>query len=212
MNYTEKSRTAYNKKAAEYDNTFDGRFTKRYRAVMAELVSLSDGDSILDVACGNGGLLRLLTEEKIVAAYGIDISEEMIRCARLNYGDAVFAVGNADKLDFADNRFKAVTCCCAFHHFDRPDLFLKEAHRVCIDGGKLFVAEVNLPAFARDAANKVVSFSPSGDVRIYSMDELAYLMHQAGFSKITVYKKGIVQVAVGTKTLKKEEAFSDEIH
>lgn len=211
MNYTEKSRVAYNKKAADYENTFDGRFTRKYRETMAGLVALKDGDCILDVACGNGSLLRLLTEDKIVAAYGTDISEEMIRCARMNYTDAVFSVGNADKLGFEDGRFDVVTCCCAFHHFDRPDLFLKEAYRVCTDGGKLYIGEINLPEFAMGAANKAVCFSPSGDVRIYSMDELAYLMHSAGFDKISVYRKGIVQIAVGTKIIKSEVS-SDEIH
>ena len=63
-NFNKKSKAAYNKKADFYDDTFDGKFTWKFKHLLVESIVIKNDLNVLDVACGNGSLLSLL--EKIV--------------------------------------------------------------------------------------------------------------------------------------------------
>jgi len=41
-NFSEKSRAAYNKKADNYDNTDEGRFTQKFKELLVEQIDLSN--------------------------------------------------------------------------------------------------------------------------------------------------------------------------
>jgi len=182
---TEKSQKHYDQLAADYDNTFDGRFTLTYNRLLCEYANLRDGDKVLDVACGNGRLLSMLSGKAVVQLYGIDISDKMIEEARVKLrGD--FRVGRAERLgDFA-TRFDLITVCCAFHHFERPAEFLEEAYRVLEPGGRLIIADPLPAAPVRWAMNLLFPFMQSGDVKIYSRRHLERFLAQAGFCEILV--------------------------
>lgn len=55
---TEESRTAYNKIAFEYDTSREGQYTRFHIMELSNIVELHEGSVVLDVACGNGTLLR----------------------------------------------------------------------------------------------------------------------------------------------------------
>jgi len=60
MNNNEKhSIEKYNLIAESYDESFDGKFSARYKEKMLELIKVSTGDRVLDVGCGNGSLIIL---------------------------------------------------------------------------------------------------------------------------------------------------------
>ena len=63
-NFNDKSKAAYDKIADDYDNSFDGRFTQKFKRLLVENIKLGENINLLDVACGNGSLLRLLNEHK----------------------------------------------------------------------------------------------------------------------------------------------------
>ena len=73
---------SYNKKADNYDNTFDGRFTYKFKELLLRTVVIPDGGKALDVACGNGRLLQMLSQKFHLSGYGTDISEKMVENAR----------------------------------------------------------------------------------------------------------------------------------
>ena len=73
--YEKRSKNSYNKKAENYDSTFDGKFTVKFKRMMCESVCVNANDTVVDVACGNGRLLNMLAEKNSFYGYGIDISD-----------------------------------------------------------------------------------------------------------------------------------------
>lgn len=85
--------------------------------------------SVLDLACGDGALLRRLSP----SAIGIDLSrEELGATPRV-------VQGRAQQLPFATGAFDTVTCHLAFMLFDDVPAVVRELHRVLVPGGR-FVA------------------------------------------------------------------------
>lgn len=95
-----------------------------------EEVNIQDGNNVLDVACGNGRLLKMLSETADFHGFGIDISENMIRCAKEMNPAMIFQVAGCDKMPFEGEKMDLVTVCAAFHHFSDINSFAREIHRV----------------------------------------------------------------------------------
>lgn len=197
---TEQSRARYNQIAHQYDESFDGRFTLSYNKHLYHYVLLKDNDSVLDVACGNGRLLSMLSQKASIKAYGIDVSEEMIIAAQNYLDDVVFTVCPADSISFAGDMFDLVTVCCAFHHFSKPDDFMSEAYRVLKENGKLVIADPSPFPVMRWIENLIIPRMKMGDVRMYKTEELLGFFKAAGFENISYIKKGAMVIAEGTKT------------
>lgn len=198
-NKTELSKRAYDKKALQYDNTFDGKFTRKFKIVLLDTVTLKDGDTILDVACGNGTLLNAFSQKGSVSCYGIDISSKMIEVSKERYPHISFTQGDCTKTSYQDNTFDAITVSAAFHHFPEPEQFMKEAFRILKPNGTLYIAEVYMPAVFRWCVNPFIQFSKDGDVKIYSSKELISYFDNEGFRNISTSKIGHVQIIKGMK-------------
>ena len=82
---TEESRIAYNKIASEYDASREGQYTRFHIMELSNTIDLHEGNVVLDVACGNGTLLRELSKKAKIQANGIDISENMICSAKMRW-------------------------------------------------------------------------------------------------------------------------------
>lgn len=80
--FERRSKESYNKKAINYDDTFDGKFTKKFKQIILDSLDVKDGDRLLDVACGNGRLLQMLSKKADIKGFGADISEKMIEEAK----------------------------------------------------------------------------------------------------------------------------------
>ncbi len=187
---TERSRAAYNKIALEYDTSREGRYTRFHIKELVETIDLSEGDIVLDVACGNGTLLGELSKKARIQANGIDISENMIHAAKMRYPDINFEVRPCCPLEWGDESIDVITICCAFHHFDDPQGSVNECKRVLKKNGTVYIAEPNFGAVLRSLANKFwCPFSKSGDVRIYSERELDAFFNNSGFRTVQVYRK-----------------------
>jgi len=68
------SQKTYNKKAYDYEKTFDGKFISAFKAELVKKVEIHKNDRILDVACGTGVLLNQLLQLHEIEAYGIAIN------------------------------------------------------------------------------------------------------------------------------------------
>ncbi|MPN22890.1 Demethylmenaquinone methyltransferase [bioreactor metagenome] len=154
---------------------------------------LRDGDSILDVACGNGTLLGALSKKASVHGFGVDLSENMIAAARERYPGCTFAVSSCVPLPFETESMDVITVSCAFHHFEDPLAFVNECRRVLKKNGMIYMAEPFFTPVIRWLANTVVfPFSKSGDVKVYSEQELRRIFETAGFRNVETYTKGTV--------------------
>jgi len=187
---TERSRTAYNKIAFEYDTSREGQYTRFHIKELSDTIELCEGDIVLDVACGNGTLLRELSKKAKIQANGIDVSENMIHAAKMRCPNINFKVKPCCPLEWSDESIDVITICCAFHHFDDPQGSVNECKRVLKKNGTVYIAEPNFGAVLRFFANKFwCPFSKSGDVRIYSKKELGAFFYDSGFRTVQIYRK-----------------------
>lgn len=189
-----RSINSYNAKADNYDSTFDGKFTMKFKEILINTVSILNGVNVLDIACGNGTFLKMLSQDNSFNGYGTDISEKMIENAKRINPTMSFEVASCDKLPFKDEFMNVITVCAAFHHFPNVDCFAKEVFRVLKRDGMLYIAEVYYPAFIRIICNPFVPLSKAGDVKFYGPNEIITLFTNYGFHCELLKKDGHVQI------------------
>ena|ERR1700693_1281769 len=107
------------------------------------LMDLATTDSVLDVGCGAGWLLRTLaarcTDGRVI---GIDVADEMVRHARKNCADldnVMVVPGASDEIPW-DNSFfnKAISVESAYYWPD-PARAVREIFRVLREGGSAWI-------------------------------------------------------------------------
>jgi SAM-dependent methyltransferase len=135
--------------ASKYHNGFAAVTTQAAVALLDAARAGSDV-RVLDVACGPG-YIAAAAASRGAAATGIDFSSEMILEARARYPGLDFREGDAEQLAFRDSEFEAVVSNFGMLHLGRPELAIREAHRVLQPGGRI--------AFTVwDTADKAIGF------------------------------------------------------
>lgn len=193
-NFNDYSKAAYNLKADNYNNTSDGKFTKVFKDILCRNMILKENSTVLDIACGNGTLLKMLSEIQDIQGYGIDISDGMVENAIKNCTDMIFKVAGCEDIPFESGFFDTLTVCAAYHHFPDIKSFAIEASRVLKKDGYLYIAEIYLPTILRVICNSFVPLSKEGDVKFYSPNEIMSNLETFGFRQYNVVKKGHVQI------------------
>jgi SAM-dependent methyltransferase len=103
--------------------------------IFLQLLDARPGETLLDVACGPGLLLKAATLRGLEPT-GLDISSAALALAADYVPEARLVEGNAEQLDFPDGTFHHVTCIGAIERFlDRPRA-LTEMRRVARDDGR----------------------------------------------------------------------------
>lgn len=87
---------------------------------------------LLDIACGNGRLLKFLQKEfKNVDLYGIDVNNNALSIAKQSVPRANLKKASVYKLPYSNKEFDVVVIPSSFMHFERPKEALSEILRVC---------------------------------------------------------------------------------
>ena len=165
--------------------------------LMLDMVTLSPGDRVLDVACGTG-LVSLRLADAVGAegeVVGIDISERMVETARRisadrGVGHARFVHSGAEQLLFADDSFDAAVCALGLMYVPEPVDALREMRRLLKPGGSVAAAVWG----ARQRCGWAEIF-PITDARVDSdvcplffhlgtQDVLAQALETAGFAEV----------------------------
>jgi ubiquinone/menaquinone biosynthesis C-methylase UbiE len=142
------------------------------RSFVKKLKRHVEEGSITDVGCGPGYLLLLIAKElpahKLV---GVDISEEMVARARVNFssigldGRADFKLGSADHLPFGDDTQDFIVSTLSLHHWADPQYAFDEIYRVLKPGGQMLILDLRRDArrlliwllwFAQNMALRVI--------------------------------------------------------
>ncbi|WP_394831030.1 methyltransferase domain-containing protein [Pendulispora rubella] len=114
-------------------------FVAQYGADLFEVLAAKPGERVLDVGCGTGDHVALLSARG-VAALGVDASPEMIERARAKYPEADLRVADVRSLGF-EREFDAVVSNAVLHWVHEADA---AAHSIAaaLKAGGRFVAEL----------------------------------------------------------------------
>ncbi|MDR2895636.1 MAG: class I SAM-dependent methyltransferase [Propionibacteriaceae bacterium] len=120
---------------------------RRWRSAVVSALAPQSGEVILDLAAGTGTSSQAIakTKAKVVAT---DLTYGMVRLGHLRYPDQCFVVGDALHLPYADAAFDAATMSFGLRNVARPEVALRELHRVVRPGGTLVICEFSRPTTA----------------------------------------------------------------
>jgi ubiquinone/menaquinone biosynthesis C-methylase UbiE len=100
------------------------------------------GEHVLEVGCGEGGNLRLLSVDR-PGTVGVDLSRSKVRWASKTLGAGAFLCSDAVRLPFRDGAFDVVLCRDVLHHVRAKQDVVAELFRVCHPDGRVIVIEPN---------------------------------------------------------------------
>lgn len=161
---------------------------------LLDAVDVRSGHRVLDVGTGTGGLAAA-ARRRGAEVTAVDFSEAMVAEARRGHPDLQVRLASADALPFEDGSFDAVVGNGVLHHLADPDLALREARRVLVDGGRsawtVWAEPASLAAFglffAAVEEHVAAPELPHGPLfGVADPDALAALLRAAGFVDVAV--------------------------
>lgn len=174
---------SYDRVAQDYTAEFCGELERKPfdSQVLDQFASsLRDRGPVLEIGCGPGHIARYL-HDRGVNMRGIDLSEEMVKCARRYNPDMQFERGNMLHLQLADASLAGVVCFYAIIHLQRREVTraLKEMNRILRPAGLLLLSwhggKGNL--HRSQWYDKPVSI----DITLCEQDEMSGYLTSAGF-------------------------------
>jgi ubiquinone/menaquinone biosynthesis C-methylase UbiE len=139
---TERIREIFEREAGGYDRQI-GFFERVLFAGGREWVCSQAHREVLEIAVGTGRNLALYPSD--VELTGIELSEAMLEIARRRQAEvgrqADLRVGDAQQLDFPDERFDSVVCTLGLCTIPNDAAAVSEAHRVLRPGGRFLLLE-----------------------------------------------------------------------
>lgn len=145
---------------------------------LLDVAALPAGARVLDLACGAGTTLGLLTAAGH-RPLGVDVEPRVVARARRR-GQAV--VADAHRLPLPDGAVDAVVCECAVSTFGRTSTALAEVARVLRPGGTFAMSDVLLDRAAA-GADVVVAVDRVTTAR--TLEDYAALCAGAGMEVVT---------------------------
>lgn len=157
---------------------------------------LCKGD-VLEVGCANGDLSSAIAMHAD-RLFGIDIDPIAIELARLKickYGldNCYFKLGDATNLEFQDDSFDTVVLAEVLEHVSEPNLFIKEAIRVCKQQGKIIIS-----------VPKGYSIPDEDHVRIFTKETLEDLVFSCSNQKLELIEEVPLPWILGSFENKKD--------
>lgn len=191
--YKELSRDHFEELSSHYSDACAGKYTEPMHYDIIQELAGRNFERLLDVGCGTGTFLSMVSNKFHARVSGIDISPGMIERSRELLGHRVdLRVGDSEHLPWEDKSFDIITCIASFHHYPSPELVLREMRRVLRSGGHLIIADPWAPNPFRFLVNLVLRsrFNSAGDVRVYTQDEMEKLLKDCGFTSAKWMIKG----------------------
>lgn len=106
---------------------------------LLDLLKVGSCDDVIDIACGPGHITNLLSKITRGKVTGIDISEGMIKQAKMLYPYTEFRLVAAENMDYNDV-FDIAFCNSALQWFSDPDKAIKAIFNSLKESGKLGLA------------------------------------------------------------------------
>lgn len=124
-----------------YEENFVPSLFENWGKKTVEKLCLSDGDQLLDIACGTGIVARIAKAGKIgeLRITGIDINEAMLEVAKAIEPEIDWIKGSAQSLPFDDQSFEKISCQFGFMFFEDHVKSLNEMKRIKKPAGKIII-------------------------------------------------------------------------
>lgn len=172
----------FNRWAKSYDWGLFQFWMRRFYRPVIRMLHTKKNIKILDVGCGTGQFLSELTHTNTTSKlYGLDISDEMIKEARVKVPGAILSTGDVHDIKYQSNYFDYVICTEAFHHYYDQPKALQEMKRVVKKNGKVIVVDID---FFLSVIHWIFRNVEPGCVKINSKRELKQLFEQAGLRDV----------------------------
>lgn len=120
---------------------FNSYVMARYQQVLKQIPS-NKHLKILDIGCGDGVLLSLISKKSSAKLFGVDLDQTCLDYASTKV-KAKFYKGSATKLPFKNNYFGMVIATEIIEHLNSPQALIKEAYRVLKPKAKLIITTPN---------------------------------------------------------------------
>lgn len=156
---------------------------------MLDFVDIQASDHVLDVGCGGGMTLRMISGiARKGFTVGIDYSPAMVRQSAkrnkpgIDGGEVVVISGNVLALPFINSCFDKVCGVETFYFWPNPLDGLREIRRVLKPGGTI--------SLVMDISKEVADHSVTEDIgsrlgfEVYSGEELKSMLLEAGFTDV----------------------------
>jgi len=187
-----------------------------WRKHSARALGLPAGSSVLDLACGTGDFLKILSRAGL-RPFGMDLSWGMLAANRTG---APLAQANAAALPVATGAVDGITCGYALRNFTELVPVFEEFSRVIRPGGRLCILEVAEPEHGllrigdRIWFRRVVPviggilsdgaayrYLPRSTAYLPPTDELRSMFNHAGFSSVNrrALSGGLSQLLTATR-------------
>jgi len=195
--YKELSIREFTKAAKIYDSGHAGIYEMckdDYPPILEELKKIEFND-LLDVGCGTGPMIELLTEEYPDRHYvGMDLTPKMIEVANAKgLKNAEFIVGDSEDMPFENESFDVLICANSFHHYPDPQKFFNEVKRVLRPNGVLVLRDYTSYPFVIWLMNHtempLANLIGHGDVKAYTIDEVKTFCKNAGLKVNKIEKR-----------------------
>ena len=151
--YIELSKKWFDKQAKVYDETDTLLYSKNGKISCKNIYDyLKDKkyNNLLDIGCGTGYLINMLSKDYEAEFVGLDLSPEMVKQAtNKNIKNAKFIEGKSDELPFEDNTFDVITCSQSFHHYPDTDKAMEEVLRVLKPNGLYVLSDTGVGLFRK---------------------------------------------------------------
>lgn len=157
--------------------------------IIRKTFELAQGPKVLDVACGNGSLTKLMADHYPIVV-GVDGSKEKIKMARRNAPEVKFYVSMFEDFNI-DKRFDSIVMINVLEHVENPVVFLKKAKSLLNQGGEVVAFVPNALSLNRrigkimgiieDHYELSVNDLAVGHRRFYDRDKLVGDFLESGF-------------------------------
>lgn len=159
---------------------------KKALAQINKYVTIHNRTRILDIGCGSGEFLSLLSTKH---KYGVDINQKSVKRARMSGINARVVDIESERLPYQNNYFDLVLCMEVFEHLFDLSLLISEIKRVLKKGGHVYATVPN-DLYWSNARLKVLfgkpflqdSFlAPHHHIRFFNKQLLSGLFKEKGF-------------------------------
>lgn len=166
--------------------TFMGKVLSRSRFVWevagasVRWLPQSSGKTLLDVGCGDGGLLRIMRDLGWHVS-GVELDGVAARVAQESLGDNV-QIADLRNATFPARSFDVITMNHVIEHMGEPRNALAECRRLLKEGGWLVIVTPNIDSLGqRYFGSSWVHWDPPRHFFLYSVATLITLLESAGF-------------------------------